>query len=174
MLSTSDDAEFSRCYSEHVASLTTTAYLLCGDRYRAEDLAQSTFLALYLAWDRVDERERLGNYLRTLLLRRYIAQRRASWWRRERTTWELPDLQALPQDKGEDRMVLWPAMNALSARQRAVLVARFWLDLGVDDTARALGCSTGTVKSQTAKALAALRNRLGTSLAEYTRGARHG
>jgi RNA polymerase sigma-70 factor (sigma-E family) len=174
MLSTPDDAEFSRCYSEHVASLTTTAYLLCGDRYRAEDLAQSTFLALYLAWDRVDERERLGNYLRTLLLRRYIAQRRASWWRRERTTSELPDLPAPPQDKREDRMVLWPAMRALSPKQRAVLVARFWLDLGVDDAARALGCSAGTVKSQTAKALAALRNRLGTSMTEYTGGSRYG
>ncbi|PRY38892.1 SigE family RNA polymerase sigma factor [Umezawaea tangerina] len=174
MRSTLDDAEFSRCYGEHVASLTTTAYLLCGDRHRAEDLAQSAFLALYVAWDRVDERERLGNYLRTLVLRRYLAQRRASWWRRERTTSEPPEPPAPPQGTGENRMVLWSAMGALSPRQRAVLVARFWLDLGVDDTARVLGCSTGTVKSQTTKALAALKVRVGTSFTEYTRGGRHG
>lgn len=174
MLSTSDDVEFSRCYGENVASLTTTAFLLCGDRHRAEDLVQSTFLALYLAWDRVDGRERLGNYLRTLLLRKYLAQRRASWWRRERTTSELPDLPAPAQDGREHQTWLWTAMESLPARQRAVLVARFWLDLGVDDAARALGCSAGTVKSQTAKALATLRTRLGTSLPEHTGGSRHG
>lgn len=60
-----------------------------------------------------------------------------------------------------ERAPVLALLNALPPRRRAVLVLRYCCDLSIEDTARALGCSTGTVKSQSARALATLRNRLG-------------
>ena len=94
-------------------------------------------------------------------VRRTIATTYATWWRRkwkaERPTAALPEV---PTDGGtpvEDRDVLWRALAALPRRQRAVVVLRYYEDLSEADTAAALGVSVGTVKSQAAKALAALR-----------------
>jgi RNA polymerase sigma factor (sigma-70 family) len=73
----------------------------------------------------------------------------------------------------EDRLVVWQAMSVLGARQRAVLVLRFWHDLSVEETAVALGCSTGTVKSQSARGLATLRQRLGPQFADLWQEVSH-
>ena len=138
-----------------------TAYLLCGDWHRAEDLVQTAFTKLYLAWGRVSRHEVLDAYVRQMLVRTFLDERRRGWWRRERTT-SVPVDGALPPDTPENRLVLLEALANVPPRQRAVLVLRYWEDLSVETTAEILGCSTGTVKSQSARGLAAMRHLLPT------------
>ena len=163
-----DTSAFTACFNRHVDSVRVTAYLLCRDRHRAEDLTQAAFLKLYLAWSRLDEHEHLGAYLRKVVVREFLTDRRRAWWRRESGVDEPPESPAVEPDR-EDRVVLWDLISALPPRQRAVLVLRFWQDLDVNDTAAALGCTPGTVKSQTSKALAALRARLSVGRESYAR-----
>jgi RNA polymerase sigma factor (sigma-70 family) len=99
----------------------------------------------------------LDAYLRKTLLHVCIDEKRRGWWRREWPTSappDVPDRSAVPV---HDRDLLVSGLRQISAGQRAVLVLRYWEDLDVEETARVLGCSTGTVKSQTARGLAALR-----------------
>jgi len=135
------------------AALLRTAYLLTRDHALAEDLLQTALTKAYLAWSRVD-----GDaepYVRRILVNTY-----ASWWRRkwngERPTDELPET---PQndDRAGESGDLWDAMGRLPRRQRAAVVLRYFEDLTEAQTADLLGCSIGTVKSQTSKALAKLR-----------------
>ena len=152
------DAAFAEYFAARSDSMRGTAYLLCGDWHRAEDLVQSAFTKLYTAWFRVSRHEVLDGYLRKVLLRNYLDQRRRGWWHRERVTGSPLD-RPLPESSGspEDRLVLLDALAQVPARQRAVLVLRYWEDLSVEDTAETLGCSTGTVKSQAARGLATMR-----------------
>ena len=131
------------------------AYLLTGDRDAAQDLVQETLLKLYLAWPRI---EAPGAYGRKTLVREFLNHRRRSL--REVAAHRLPDPPASPADPGTT-VTLTAALAELPPRMRATVVLRFWEDLGVAETARALGCSEGTVKSATSKALAHLRARLG-------------
>ena len=137
-------------------ALQRTAYLLTGDWGQAEDLLQTALAKSYLAWGRIQNDDPEG-YVRTVL-----ANTHATWWRRkwrgEAPTEELPD-QAPPDGWGgvDDRVALGRALARLPRRQRAVLVLRFHEDMTEVAVARALGISVGTVKSQTAKALAKLR-----------------
>ncbi|APU14796.1 MULTISPECIES: RNA polymerase sigma factor [Actinoalloteichus] len=162
---TSDDEAFRRCFDEYVEGVRFTARLLCGDWHRAEDLTQSAFLKVYLAWPRLYQRDRLGGYLRQVVVRTFVSEHRRLWRRREWLTDSTPErpAEAAPDD---DRIVLLDALATLPARQRAVLVLRYWHDLGISEAAAALGCTAGTVKSQTFKALATLRTRLGDQFAE--------
>ncbi len=133
--------------------LLRTAYLLTRDAALAEDLLQTALTKAWFAWHRLDEQPE--PYVRRILVNTY-----ATWWRRkwrgERPTERLPER---PGAEGapEDRHDLWVALGRLPRRQRAVVVLRFFDDLSEADTADALGCSVGTVKSQTSKALARLR-----------------
>jgi RNA polymerase sigma factor (sigma-70 family) len=72
-------------------------------------------------------------------------------------------------DRVADRSVLWPALRDLPARTRAVIVARYWLDLSEAETARLLGCSVGTVKSTASRGLARLRAALPSTVEEGSR-----
>lgn len=159
------NAEFSDQFARSARSMRFTAYLLCGNWPEAEDVVQAAFLKLYLAGPKLAHREGMDAYLRQIVVRTFIAERRRVRWRRERLTGELPEL---PEDVrlSETRLVLWQALGAVPARQRAVLVLRYWHDLSVEETAAALGCSTGTVKSQATRGLAALRRRLGPTIGE--------
>jgi RNA polymerase sigma-70 factor (sigma-E family) len=132
--------------------LLRTAYLLTRDWCTAEDLLQESLAKAWFAWPRVDEPEA---YVRRVLVTTYT-----SWWRR-RWRAELPSdtLHDAPAADGGavERDELWQAVGRLPARQRAVIVLRFYEDLPVTEVATLMGCSAGTVKSQTAKALAKLR-----------------
>ena len=136
-------------------SLLRTAYLLTGDHGRAEDLLQTALAKAWRSWGRINEHPE--PYVRKILLNTY-----ASWWRRrwngEQPTAELPDG---PAPSGDDRTAeradLWDAVVRLPKRQRAVIVLRFYEDLSEAPTAALLGVAPGTVKSQTSKALRALR-----------------
>jgi RNA polymerase sigma-70 factor (sigma-E family) len=144
-------------FEEFVAArsprLLRTAYLLTRDHGLAEDLLQTALTKAYLAWSRVD-----GDpepYVRRILVTTY-----ASWWRRkwngEHPTETLPDTGRHDERAGESGD-LWDALGRLPRRQRAVVVLRYFEDLTEAQTADLLGISTGTVKSQTSKALAKLR-----------------
>lgn len=133
--------------------LLRTAYLLTRDHGLAEDLLQTALAKAWRAWGRIDEHPE--PYVRKILVNTY-----ASWWRRrwngEQPTAELPEGAATNSD-AMDRADLWTAVGRLPRRQRAVVVLRFFEDLSEAQTAALLGVSKGTVKSQTSKALRALR-----------------
>ncbi|WP_328477255.1 SigE family RNA polymerase sigma factor [Actinoplanes sp. NBC_00393] len=150
------DEAFAEYFAARSSSMRATAFLLCGDWHRAEDLVQTAFTRLYLRWNRVQRHESLDPYVRKVLIHTFIDESRWGWWRRERpheTTAETPAADTAP----DDRVMLLTALARVPARQRAVLVLRYWQDLSVEETAAALGCSPGTVKSQAARGLEALR-----------------
>jgi RNA polymerase sigma-70 factor (sigma-E family) len=138
-------------------ALSRTAYLLCGDHGAAEELVQSALARTVGRWRSVVAGGNPEGYVRRVMVNEHI-----SWWRRlgrrERLVPEVPDGLASPgADAGLDRMYLSAAVARLAPRQRAVIVLRFYEDLSEAETAAILGCSVGTVKSQTYDALARLR-----------------
>lgn len=153
------ESEFAEYISARSAAMGRTAHLLCGDWHRAEDLVQSVCVRLYAVWPRLKAREAIDGYVRKMLVRAYLNERRRPW-RRERTTAETPEVATSGgQGDVETRMVLLDALATLPPKQRAAVVLRYWEDYSVEDTAAALGCSAGTVKSQSSRALATLRER---------------
>lgn len=168
------DAEFTHYFDRCADSLRFTAFLLCGNHHEAEDVVQSAFLKLYLAGPKLAHRDGLEAYLRQIVVRTFLAERRRVRWKREKLTDALPEVPA-EESLSEDKLVLWQALRAVPAKQRAVLVLRYWHDLGVEETAAALGCSVGTVKSNASRGLKALRQRLGPEFGalwqEVSRGA---
>jgi RNA polymerase sigma-70 factor (sigma-E family) len=135
-------------------ALMRTAYLLTRDHALAEDLLQSALAKSWFAWSRITGHPE--PYVRRVLVNTY-----ASWWRRkwngELATEDLPENAEATTDGRESSHDLWQAVGRLPRRQRAVVVLRYFEDLSDAETARLLGCSVGTVKSQTSKALAKLR-----------------
>jgi RNA polymerase sigma-70 factor (sigma-E family) len=163
-----DEKAFAEYFAARQDSVRRTAYLLCGDWHWADDLTQAAFIRLASAWHTVRDRGALDGFVRTCLLRSYLAESQRVWRRRERTYADPPDT-AMLHDTTEEtglRMVFQTALGRLSPRQRATLVCRFYQGLDVEQTATALGCSTGTVKSQTARGVAALRDVLGDQLTQ--------
>lgn len=155
-----DVAEYKEFVSARAPALRRTAYLLCGDWHRAEDLVQSVFTSLYVSWHRIRDRSGLDSYVRTMLVRRVIDESRRPW--RRETASGLPAEPIAPEAFAfEDRDLVRTALRSLPVRQRAVVVLRFYDDLDVAQTAALMDCSQGTVKSYTARALATLRAQLG-------------
>jgi RNA polymerase sigma-70 factor (sigma-E family) len=155
-----DEAYYQEFVGARARALRRTAYLLCGDWHCAEDLVQSVFTSLYVNWHRVRDQSSLDGYVRTMLVRRVIDESRRPW-RRETASERLPET-AVPEGFAvEDRELVRTALRSLPVRQRAVVVLRFFDDIDVAQTAALLGCSEGTVKSYTARALATLRIKLG-------------
>jgi RNA polymerase sigma-70 factor (sigma-E family) len=158
-----DRRQFSEYFAARHEVVRRTAYLMCGDWHWADDLAQSAFIRLAAGWHKVRDREALDAFVRTCLVRAYLAETRRVWRRRERSFAELPELVAT-DDNAETatrRLVFIHALGELPPRQRVTLVCRYYQGLDVAETAAALNCSEGTVKSQTARGLAALRRVLG-------------
>jgi RNA polymerase sigma-70 factor (sigma-E family) len=153
------DEEFTAYTAASAARLRRTAYLLCGDWQRAEDELQAALIKLYLSWNRVRARAALDAFVRKTLVRGLIDEHRRPW-RRERVQAVLPDRAAPESLPVEDRLAIRDALALVPPRQRAVLVLRFYEDCDVAETARLIGCSEGTVKSQTARGLARLRELL--------------
>jgi RNA polymerase sigma-70 factor (sigma-E family) len=155
--------QFSEYFAARRDAVRRTAYLLCGDWHWADDLTQAAFIKLAAGWSTVRDRQALDAFVRTCLIRAYLSETRRLWRRRERPYGQPPDAPDLADDAEAvaQRAEFAQALGQLPARQRATLVCRFYQDLDVAETAAALGCSTGTVKSQTARALAALRQLLG-------------
>jgi RNA polymerase sigma-70 factor (sigma-E family) len=141
------------------AALLRTAWLLTGDPTRAEDLLQSALAAVWRRWRHVPPTGDPQAYVRRTMVNLY-----ASWWRR-RWRGEVPT--ALPPEPAgtgpelagavANRDAVRRALARLSRQQRAVVVLRYAEDLSVEETARVLGCSPGTVRVQAFRALAELR-----------------
>jgi len=159
------EIEFVAFTATHRQDLLRTAILLCaGDLATAEDLVQTTLTRLYLSWSRVRRADSSLAYARASLTNAFIDEMRRAHRRRE-TRYADPTLLRADDPTGSPdldlRRVVLEALTTLGPRQRAVVVLRHWHDLDIYETARILGCSTGTVKSQNARALARLRDVLG-------------
>lgn len=162
-----DEQEFREYFVARRDAVRRSAYLLCGDWHRADDLAQVAFVALHRRWRKIRDRGALDAYVRRSLVRASIDDSRRPW-RREKFTGEVPE----PTPDGAPeigetvaiRSALVTGLRKVPPRQRAVLVLRFLEGLDVSGAAAALGCSEGTVKSQTARGLATLRAELGDAL----------
>ena len=154
------DADFSAYLQARQASVLRTAYLLTGDRHTAEDLVQTAFAKLYLSWDRVRDQGSMDGYLRRILVNENNSLWRRGWKKREHATEQLPEpaphVDAYDDGRGA---ALWALVQSLPKKARAVLVLRYYEQLSEAETAEVLGVSVGTVKSQTSRALAALRER---------------
>jgi RNA polymerase sigma-70 factor (sigma-E family) len=157
-MSEADESAFRAYAVSRRPALRRTAYLMCGDWHQADDLVQTALTKLFVAWKRVRNDEQPDAYTRRILTRCYLDERRRPW-RRESPVDVLDDRPARPRSD-EDALDLRDALAELPPRQRATLVLRFWADASVAETAAALGCSEGTVKSQTARAITTLRSLL--------------
>src|SRR5215475_3360327 len=154
------DRQFRDFVTARSPALLRTAYLLGGDWATAEDLLQVALTKTYLAGLRLGHIEAVEPYAR-----RVLVNTSTSWWRRrwhgERPTEILPEGAAADQlEESLERDAMWRHVRALPNRQRAVLVLRYYEDQSEAETARLLGVSVGTVKSQTSRALATLREKL--------------
>lgn len=146
------DEDFTAYVQTRLAWLRRVGYLLCQDWQQADDLVHTAITTLYVHWRRARTMENVDGYARTILVHAFLNERRGGWARWVMLPGQLPD--------ADDALDVRGALAGLPPRQRATLVLRFYRDLNVDQAARVLGCSAGTVKSQTAKALAGLRRAL--------------
>ncbi|MFL6062600.1 MAG: SigE family RNA polymerase sigma factor [Marmoricola sp.] len=164
--------EFIGFVRAHRDDLVRTAVLLCaGDEAFAEDVVQTTLTRMYLKWNRVRRADHRLAYARASLTNAFFDECRRAHRRRELPSADPVMVRESVRESGlalgdrhhdtELRSVVLSALDALGPRQRAVVVLRHWHDLDVAETARILGCSAGTVKSQNARALAHLRTVLG-------------
>jgi RNA polymerase sigma-70 factor (sigma-E family) len=170
-MSESDDADFRAYVSSRQQALRRAAYLMCGDWNRADDLVQTTLTKLYVAWHRVTNDRGPDAYAHRILANAVIDERRRPW-RRELSVDTVADREDVSASiaHSDERIDIAQALAELPNRQRVTLVLRFWADASVAETAEVLGCSTGTVKSQTARALSRLRVLLQTSDPLFTTG----
>jgi len=151
---------FRKFVEQRAASLQRSAYLLCGDWYLAEDLVQETLAKAYMHWRRVQGTDHPDAYVRRIL----VNEARQRWRRHDAPVVRADTVAEQPTGDSADevarRAELFQALFSLPARQRATVVLRHLDGLSVRETAAALGCSEGTVKSQTAEAMATLRKYL--------------
>lgn len=151
-------------YTEYVTAalpwLRRTAYLLCGDVHGADDVVQVAITRLYTSWRKARAADDLDAYVRAILVRTFLNERRRPW-SRVRLFDRVDELRTVANPDFETQEEVRVALMRLTPGQRAVLVLRFLSDLPVAEVARALRCSEGTVKSQTSAGLTALRAQLG-------------
>jgi RNA polymerase sigma-70 factor (sigma-E family) len=166
MASSTRDEEFSAFVRTSRPGLLRSACLLtAGDSHLAEDLVQTALARLYVAWPKVRRTGTQHAYAWRTLVNVHIDEVRRPRWRREQPVASPPDLPdpAIPGAfaDGADGSAVRAALAALPPGMRAAAVLRYWADFSIEETAAILGCSQGTVKSQTAKAIAKLRESLG-------------
>jgi RNA polymerase sigma-70 factor (sigma-E family) len=153
------EADYAHFVRTRTHALLRSAYLLTGDQHLAEDLVQEALARTHRAWLRLERAEHAEAYARKVM---YHAQ--VSFWRRPRVAEVLPgeldpDAAAShdPAEAAVQRLTLRRALLALSAKQRAVIVLRFFEDRTEAEAAQLLGVSVSTVKTQTGRALERLR-----------------
>ena len=157
-----DEAAFRAFVDANGAALLHAARLLTGDHHRGEDLVQTALTRVYLKWDRIDTPLA---YARKALVTAHIDSTRRRWWG-EKPTETLPEpVPSGTSDVGaaDERDQLRRLLTGLSARERAVIVLRYYCDQSEQETAQTLGVPVGTVKSTCSRALARLRVEIGTS-----------
>lgn len=157
-----DEAEFREYVAGRWKWLVQAAVLLTGDPWHAEDLAQTALVRVFGSWSRVRAADDMDAYTMRILI-----NQNKNRFRRRRVVEDLtaapPEYEGRggggdPTSRSDQRADLMAALASLPKRQRQVVVLRYWEDYSEAQTARILGCSVGTVKSQASKALAKLRN----------------
>ena len=156
-MSAESDEEFRDFMRGRWPAMVRLAYGLTGDLGHAEDVAQAAFARAYASWSRVARTGDPDAYVRKIVI-----NENRSRFRKRRVTEDL--VGAVPEGPGQvaagvtgDSEALLGALRRLGPRQRAVIVLRYWMDMSEAETAAALNCSVGTVKSQASRALATLR-----------------
>jgi RNA polymerase sigma-70 factor (sigma-E family) len=167
---TDRDADFTAYLQARQGALLRTAYLITGNQHQAEDLVQTALAKLYLAWDRIHDRESVDGYVRRILVNENNSLWRRAWKRNERPTDVLPDAAVVDDYDDGTNSALWASVQTLPRKARAVLVLRYYEQLSEAEIAEELGISPGTVKSQASRALAALRARAPRSLNPHETG----
>ena len=151
------DAEFTAYVVQRRPRLFRLACLLCGDPHRAEDIVQTALAKLYVAWDRAARMDGIDAYVRRIVVNAHLDDTRRPWRREHAREVESLDAPAAVPLGIEETDALWTALRGLPEGQRRVVVLRHYWGLSVEETARDLGISTGTVKSQTSLAVHELR-----------------
>ncbi|HWJ81161.1 MAG TPA: SigE family RNA polymerase sigma factor [Nocardioides sp.] len=156
-----DVTAFTEFCGARADALFRTAYLMVGDHQLAQDLLQEALVKTLLAWPRLSDRGNLEAYTRRVIVTTSIS------WRRRRSFHERPQ-EPLPELSGPDAAeavvthgALVAALRTVPPRQRAAIVLRYYQDLTEQQTADAMGCSVGAVKSQVSAGLRRLRETLG-------------
>ncbi|SCG57741.1 RNA polymerase sigma-70 factor, sigma-E family [Micromonospora echinaurantiaca] len=152
-----EESEYREYVSARLEHLRRVAYLLCHDWHAADDLVSTVLLKLFRSWRSVRQAENLDAYVRGMLTNAWLDELRRPWRRHEHATVQLPESWIEATEPG-DRHSIGRLLLGLSPRQRAVVILRYYCDLSVEQTARLLGVSDGTGKSQSARALETLRS----------------
>lgn len=151
------DADFAGFVASRQRTLLRSAWLLTGDWALAQDLVQTALARAWPHWSRIVAADAADAYVRRVMINTALGWRRRRW-RVEIPTGVVPERTGPGQESSPDvRLDLVDAIRRLPPRQRAVIVLRFFDDVTEDQAAAILGCSKGTIKSQTSKALASLR-----------------
>ena len=159
----STEQDFVEFVAARWTSLYRLAYLLTASPIAAEDLLQTTLEKAYARWSRISRMDFPEAYVRQMLTNALVSSRRR-FWLREVPSDSMPEAAVDAIDVGVlDRSLLWPLVCALPARQRAVIVLRYYEDLTEAQIADVLGCAPGTVKSLASAAMKALRRALAAS-----------
>ncbi|MGW1888838.1 SigE family RNA polymerase sigma factor [Streptomyces sp. NPDC002004] len=155
------DDEFRAFVVSRWSQLLRTAFLLTGEQHAAEDLVQSSLERVYVSWRKVSAAGDPDAYVRRIVInahaRRHRRKLKEFLWAQD-----APPMPEGPERgdriaQADDRAALLRALAQLPARQREAVVLRYWEDLSERQTAEAMGCSVGAVKSSAAKGIAKLR-----------------
>ncbi|WP_046730564.1 SigE family RNA polymerase sigma factor [Streptomyces humi] len=157
--------EFAAARAGHL--YRSACLLTAGDTHLAEDLVQEALGQIYVRWGRVSRVGNPAGYAQTVLTRTFLAHRRR-FSSRERARDSFPDVVAAGADPSL-RLTLLDALARLPAKDRAVVVLRYWEDRSIQETADVLNVSSAAVRTRCVRALARLRELLGEDLAEYAR-----
>ena len=165
------DSEFTEFAAARAARLRETAFLICGDWHRAQDLTQIALAKVYVAWPRIQRAEAVDAYAKKVLLNEFLGQQRRRSWS-ERPSDAIPEPVVEPvteSEQAELRLTLLDALGRLSPTRRTVVVLRYWEDHSVETVAEMMRMSQSAIKSASLRALADLRAVLGADfLAEAT------
>ena len=154
-MNAAEEERFRAWAGPRIGRIHRAAYLLCGDWHEAEELVQDALARAFVHWKRVEASENPDAYVRKIVVNE--AKQR---WRRRRPKASPAFVEQAVPDGAHERAVhdeLLNALKQLPARQRAAVVLRYFEQLSEAETAQALGCSVGTVKSSTHRAVTALR-----------------
>jgi RNA polymerase sigma-70 factor (sigma-E family) len=154
--------EFTEFVHGRSPALHRAAYLMVGEVSLAQDLVQEALVKTYAAWPRLRDKGNAEAYCRKAITTTAITWFRRKGWNNERPEHTLPERQTSGhEDAAVQGAWLWDGLQRLPVRQRAAIVLRYYEDLTEAQTADAMGCAVGTVKSQVSAGLAKLREQLG-------------
>jgi len=159
-LRSSRDVAFEAWLVAREPALQRTAHLLTGNVHTAQDLVQDTLAKMYLSWEKIRDRGSVDAYARRVLLNEFRTAWRRPLRRYEQVSDDVPDLPARAEEYDGLHEAVWRFVCSLPPKQRAVVVLRFYEQLTEAEIAELMGISVGTVKSQSSRALTALRGAL--------------